>query len=162
MSNPESRRGPAAPRPNGRAMRRLRPLKFLTGAPSTYVGARLGRPGRTLFKPELLFKGFVIVEGAGTARCYPEHKRRWHAGARARRRRCVAVLDHVRRKRRRARFEPLPAYLRGRGVTFLTVGAALRVGHRPPSPRRTCSAGWRGVALVPPFGGPAGLWRPFG
>ena len=49
-------------------MRRLRPLKFLTGAPSTYVGARLGRPGRTLFKPELLFKGFVIVEGAGTTR----------------------------------------------------------------------------------------------
>ena len=96
----------------GRAMRRLRPLKFLTGAPSTYVGARLGRPGRTLFKPELLFKGFVIVEGAGTARCYPEHKRRWHAGARARRRRCVAV-----RKRRRARFEPLPISV-GAGSLF--------------------------------------------
>ena len=29
-----------------------------------------------------------------------------------------------------------PAYLRGRGVTFLTVGAALRVGFRAPSSRR--------------------------
>ena len=29
-----------------------------------------------------------------------------------------------------------PAYLRGRRVTFLTEGAALRVGLRPLSPRR--------------------------
>ena len=52
-----------------------------------------------------------------------------------------------------------PAYLRGRGVTFLTVGAALRVGLRAPSPRH--SAGWRGVAPAPPLGS-WGWGRPFG
>ena len=52
-----------------------------------------------------------------------------------------------------------PAYLRGCGVTFLTVGAALRVGLWAPSPRR--SAGWRGVAPAPPLGS-WGWGRPFG
>ena len=62
-----------------------------------------------------------------------------------------------------ARFEPLPKgpflNLRGRGVTCKGVGAALRVGLRPPSPlpspRR--GAGWRGVAPAPPLGTP---WEP--
>ena len=41
---------------------------------------------------------------------------------------------------------PAPAFPFG----VLGGGAALRVGHRPPSPRR--SAGWRGVAPAPPLG----------
>ena len=66
-----------------------------------------------------------------------------------------------------ARFEPLPKgpflNLRGRGVTCKGVGAALRVGLRPPSPlpspRR--GAGWRGVAPAPPLGTALGN-RPWG
>ena len=53
-----------------------------------------------------------------------------------------------------------PAYLRGCWVTFFTVGAALRVGLRAPSPRR--GAGWRGVAPAPPLGSCVGWGGPSG